>query len=120
MRFYLDDDVYSPRIVASARQLGLDITGSEEAGHGGAPDDVHLTVAASAGRCVVSRNYGDFARLTRRYAELGLPHAGVLFVPPSLANEMFGAIARALKAYADAHPEGMPPYMIDFLRPDVG
>lgn len=120
MRFYLDDDVYSPRIVESARRLGLDITGSEEAGHGGAPDDTHLTVAASAGRCVVTRNYRDFARLTRSYAELGLPHAGVLFVPPSLGNEMFGAIARALRVYADAHPAGMSPYMVDFLTPDVG
>jgi hypothetical protein len=120
MRFYLDDDVYSPRILKSARRLGLDIIGSEESGHGGAPDDVHLTVAASAGRCVVTRNYDDFARLTRSYAELGLSHAGVLFVPPSLGNEMFGAIARALKAYADAHPRDMPPYMIDFLAPVAG
>ncbi|MGE0540234.1 MAG: DUF5615 family PIN-like protein [Dehalococcoidia bacterium] len=117
MRFYLDDDVYSPRILESARRLGLDITGPAESGHGGAPDDVHLNVAASTGRCLVTRNYGDFAQLTSSYAELGLPHAGVLFVPPSLSNEMFGAIARALKAYADAYPDGMPPYMIDFLTP---
>lgn len=120
MRFYLDDDVYSRRILEIARRLGLDITGSYEAGHSGALDDVHLSVAASAGRCVVTRSYRDFTRLSSSYAELGLPHAGVLLVPPSLGNEMFDAIARALKAYADTHPEGMPPYMVDFLTPSSG
>jgi hypothetical protein len=119
VRFYLNDDVYSPRILRSARQLGLDITGAVESGHSGAPDDTHLAVAASTGRCIVTRNYRDFSRLTQAYAELERPHAGVLFVPPSLSNEMFGAIARALKAYADAHSDGMPPYMIDFLMPDA-
>jgi predicted nuclease of predicted toxin-antitoxin system len=117
MRFYLDDDVTSPRILEAARHLGIEATGSDECGLRGADDAKHWRFAATEARCVVTRNYGDFSRLTQRALQEGTPHAGVLFVPSSLPNEAFGAIARALKAYADAHPDGLPPYMIDFLPP---
>jgi len=117
MRFYLDDDVGSERIVRAALRLGLDVITSTAAGHSGAVDRIHLARAAEMGRCIVTRNYPDFDRLTRQFQREGIPHAGVLFVPSSLPNEAFGAIARAFKAYDDAHPEGMPPYMVDYLSP---
>jgi hypothetical protein len=117
MRFYLDDDVYSPRIIEACRRLSLDITGADEAGYRGVDDAAHLTRAALMGCCIVTRNYRDFVCHTHEFQLRGFPHAGVLLVPKSLPNEAFGALARALKAYADAHPNGLPPYMIDFLTP---
>ncbi len=117
MRFYLDDDITSPRILEAARRLGVDVTSSDECGLRGAIDAEHLRFAAGEGRCLVSRNYGDFSRLTYQCIQEGAAHAGILMAPASLPNDAFGAIARALKAYADAHPDGMPPYMIDFLTP---
>ena len=115
MRFYLDDDVYSPRIIDACRRLDLDITDADEAGYRGVDDAAHLTRAALMGCCIVTRNYRDFVRHTHEFEERGFPHAGVLLLPKSLPNEAFGAIARALKAYAYAHPDGLPPYLIDFL-----
>jgi len=117
VRFYLDDDVYSPRILQAYRRFGLDVTGADEAGYRGVDDASHLAQAAQMGGCIVTRNYRDLVRHTREFEVRGLPHSGVLFTPKSLPNDDFGAIAHALKAYADAHPDGMPPYMVDFLRP---
>jgi hypothetical protein len=37
-----------------------------------------------------------FHRLTRRFIEEGLPHAGVLIVPNSTQNYEFARIARAV------------------------
>lgn len=117
MRWYLDEDVYSRRLLQAARGLGLDITGVGEAGYVGARDEVHFRVASTQGRCIVTRNYHDFVRITLQAQQRGQSHAGILLVPSSLPNGAFGRIARALKAYADAHPDGLPPYMIDYLQP---
>jgi len=117
MRFYLDDDVESHRILVAARRLGVDVTSSAECGNRGKPDDLQLGAAAEMGRAVVTRNYPDFDRLTREAATAGRPHSGVLLVPSSLPNDAFGPIARALNAYAARYPDGMAPYMVDYLRP---
>ena len=115
MRFYLDED-QSYRIAAIARSLGVDIVTTRDLGRGAASDAEQLALAAELGRVLVTRNYDDFARFTRRFLEEGRPHAGVLFVPRSLRGQYEAAIARAIARYDRDHPEGMPPYMIDYLR----
>lgn len=114
MRFYLDEDL-SYEVARIARNLGLDVVSSHEVGRNRLPDEEQLRLAALEGRCLVTRNYADFDRLTKRFLENRWPHAGVLLVAPSLPNERFAAIAEALARYAERHEGGVPSYAIDFL-----
>jgi hypothetical protein len=116
MRFYLDENE-SHRVAARAREFGLDVTCSHERQQDGRTDDLQLAYAAGEGRAMVTRNYSDFDSFTTQFREQARPHAGVLFLPKSLPSDDFDGIARSLALYARAHPDGMPPYMIDWLQP---
>lgn len=115
MRFYLDE-TESQRVAARARQFGLDVTCSHERQQDGRLDDLQLAYAAGEGRAVVTRNYSDFHNFTAQFQAQAWPHAGVLFLSSSLPSEDFDSIARALALYSQAHPDGMAPYMIDWLQ----
>ena len=119
LRYYLDED-HSDDIAALARRSGMDITSVHEVGRRGVTDDLQLEYAAAEGRAIVTRNYDDFSRLTLEFQRLGRPHAGVVFVPPSLLSDDYSGIARALVAFAERYPEGMPPYCVDYLAPEPG
>jgi hypothetical protein len=80
-----------------------------------ATDIDQLCFAAAEGRTLVSHNYGDFEPMTEELRSRGEPHAGVLLVPESFRQNDYGGIARALARYAAEHPDGLPPYMIDYL-----
>ena len=67
-------------------------------------------MAGEEGRCFVTRNARGFIPLTRRFQEDQLPHAGLLIVPRSLANDNFAGIAAALIAYAESHEGGIASY----------
>ncbi len=116
MRFYLDED-QSDVVAGIARALGGDTTCSHEVGRDGTSDHDQLAYAAAQGRVIVTRNYRDFIHLTAEFERQGYPHTGVLMVPLSLPNDAYRAIAEAIIRYDRAHPEGMPPYMIDYLTP---
>jgi hypothetical protein len=109
MRFYLDED-HSDEIAAAARRRGVDITCSLETERNGWTDRRLLQQAGIEGRCVVTRNYSDFAQLTREFDKEGLPHAGVVFVPKSLPGDGFRAIAAAIVRFDEQHTDGVPPY----------
>ncbi|MBI4493818.1 MAG: DUF5615 family PIN-like protein [Chloroflexi bacterium] len=115
MRFYLDEDI-SHQVASIARAGGLDVISSHECGRNGLPDEQQLRLAAAEGRCFVTRNRNDFELLTVRFFEAGWPHAGVLIVQASWPGHRFAALAEALARYAQAHPDGVPSYGIDFLR----
>ncbi|MGI8552597.1 MAG: DUF5615 family PIN-like protein [Dehalococcoidia bacterium] len=114
MQFYLDED-QSPIVATIARRMGVDIVSTGECGRNGKTDEQQLLFAAEQGRAIVTRNYDDFHRLTTRFQTESKPHAGVLFVPSSFANEDFADIARAIARYAQVYPDGMAPYMVDYL-----
>lgn len=116
MRYYLDEDL-SPLAAQTARAHGVDATCSHECGRNGASDDAQLAFAATEGRVMVTRNARDYCRFTEEFQRLGLPHAGLLLVPPSLPNDAPWRIGLALVQYDRAHPQGMAPYMVDYLRP---
>ena len=116
MRFYLDED-QSDVAAVIARERGSDVTCSHEEGRDGTPDHEQLAYAAAQGRAIVTRNYPDFHRLTVEFQRQGRLHAGVLMVPSSLPNDAYRAIAEAIVRYDREHPDGMPPYMIDYLAP---
>lgn len=117
MRFYLDEDL-SDRVASIGRARGLDVVSSHECGRDGLADEVQLRLAAEEGRCLVTRNRNHFVLLTVRFFDNQWPHAGILIVSRSLANDDFAGIAGALVGYAHQHESGLPSYAIGFLAPE--
>ena len=118
-RLYLDEDV-PVQIAPPLRALGFDVLTTRDAGRLRTTDASQIEFAAAQQRVVVTRNRDDFMRLTGQFAADGRPHAGVLIVPPSFAQQDYGGIARAIVAYVRNQPFGIPPYLADFLKPVRG
>ena len=114
MRFYLDE-MLSFVIAAILRASGIDCVSAVELGHVSTADAVHLAFAAQEGRCLVTRDYHDFPRLTSSLMDQGLPHAGVFFVPKSMRGRDVGGIAAALVHFASQYPDGLAPYSLLWL-----
>ena len=114
-RFYLDEQM-ATAIAIACRGFGLDVISSHEAGRDGMDDPGQLLLAALEGRCFVSQNYRDLIGLTFEFHRRQLPHAGLALVPSSLPLRDIGAVAHAILAYDRAHPGGVPPYHVDFLK----
>ena len=114
MRFYLDEH-YATVIAEICRSRGVDVRSTHETGHQGATDEAQLLFAASEGRAVVTENRRDFEQWTARFREQGLPHAGVVLVPSSLAGSDFEGIAAAIVYVDGLYPEGLPPYTVIWL-----
>jgi uncharacterized protein with PIN domain len=114
VKFYLDENL-SQKVAEICRQAGLDVVSSHEVGRNRLTDDEQLPLAAEDGRCLVTRDAGDFIGLTTLFSERRQPHAGLLIVPRSLDNGDFAGIARAIVAYALLQEGDMPSYMVAFL-----
>jgi predicted nuclease of predicted toxin-antitoxin system len=80
MRLYLDDDSASALLVRLLQRDGHDVETPTGAGLIGAYDPVHLTHAIASGRCLLSQNHDDFARLHELVIQAGGHHPGVLIV----------------------------------------
>ena len=114
MRYYLDEDL-SQRIAERLRTQGLDVVSVHEVRAEGLSDFEQLERAALEQRCLVTRNRDDFIRLTLQFYNEGRVHHGVLIIPHSVPADRFGELAEALARYASAHPDGLPPYTVDFV-----
>lgn len=71
------DEMYPPALAARLRTAGHDVIAPNavEVGLASRSDEDILAWAARNGRCVVTENVGDFARLAPHS-----PHAGIVFV----------------------------------------
>jgi len=67
-------------------------------------DEQVLELAAAEGRVLVTRNAKDFDRTTRRWASLGLRHAGVLLIWTRDTDE-FGALVAEITEALGAEPQ---------------
>ncbi len=115
MKYYLDEDI-SPKIADILKGYQIDAKSSHEVGMNQSLDIEQLELAASQGRCFVTRNRNDFIRLTVQFFNENRPHHGVLIIPHTIPGDKFSLIATGLKKYALKHPSGMEPYTIDFLE----
>ncbi|MGI8553275.1 MAG: DUF5615 family PIN-like protein [Dehalococcoidia bacterium] len=116
MPYYLDEDL-SHKAAALARRSGVDVVSSLECNRNGSSDEDQLAFAAEQGRVLVSQDYAGFSRLTKRFASEGRDHAGVLLLASSISNGDYAGIAAAIARYDREHPQGLAPYMLDYLRP---
>ncbi len=114
MKFYIDEDL-NPKIAEVLRKDGIDAVSANEAGMLQASDLEQMEYAASAKRCIVTRNRNDFIKLTVQFFNEHKHHYGVLIIPGSYPGDRFSIIAKAIKRYALKYKEGMTPYSIDFL-----
>ena len=97
------------------RAQGFDAVSAHEVGAEGLLDHEQLDRAVQEGRCLVTRNRDDFIRLTLQFFNDQSSHYGILIIPYSLRGNRFADIANALGQYAIRHPNGLPPYTVDFL-----
>lgn len=114
MRYLLDEDL-SNEIAVHGRRLGLDIISVTEADRTGIADDEQLAYAADQGRCLVTRNIGDFMALSELFQQRGDPHAGVLLVPWRVRRSEAAAFAAGLSRYDGVHPAGLVPHEVRWL-----
>jgi len=115
VKYYLDEDL-SPKIAEILRENKIDAISAHEVGMRQAHDIEHLKLAASEGRCIITRNRNDFIRLTVQFFNDHRPHAGVLIIPHTISGDKFALIANAIIEHSSRHPEDkMEPYTIDFL-----
>ncbi|MGH2583816.1 MAG: DUF5615 family PIN-like protein [Dehalococcoidia bacterium] len=114
MRFYLDEH-YSTVLAEMCRRRGVDVRSTHEEGCDGATDEAQLLYAATERRAIVTENRSDFEYRTERFQAEGLPHAGVVLVPSSIASDQFEVIAGGIVYLNGLYPDGLPPYTVIWL-----
>ena len=78
-------------------------------------DREQLAHAAAEGRCLVTRNIGDFVHLAREAIARQQPHAGIVLCPATLRGFEIRTIADRLLWVARRFPRGLGGYDVLFL-----
>jgi hypothetical protein len=110
-------DEHVPLAVAEAVQrAGITVVTAHEKRMPSRSDPDHLSLAASEGFCLVTRNRDDFVTLAVQAWDLQHPHGGILIISPAFASADIGSLARALVQFAAEHPEDLWEYGLWWLQ----
>jgi len=95
IRYYVDDDIASKRVLAAVSARGIEIRSCDHFGMRGAADEDHLEFSASNEMALVTGNRGDFSRLHWQWVAAGRVHAGIVVVlqTTSIGDQVRGLVA---------------------------
>ena len=116
MRLLLDEMI--PVAVAEQlRRRGLEVVAvAERPDVRSLPDPDVVAVATSEARAIVTRDRADYLAIDTQYRQVGLAHAGMVFVPSSYPEPGVGRLVRAL-AELLANPPSEPGFVHDSTTP---
>lgn len=109
MKALLDEHL-SPRIAALLREAGYDVVAVADRDDLVACSDRALFETATAeGRAVVTNNIKDFRPLAAEWLAMGRTHPGLILLPSARTRTRaaVNALAAAVRAVLDAHPDGI-------------
>lgn len=93
----LDAHVSGPRVGTALEEMGHDVRAvDQEKELERLPDESLLELAVSDSRILVTHNAGDFARIVQQRSP-EKPHAGVIFISPSVRLDYFGTMIRGIQ-----------------------
>ena len=72
------DEMYSPTLALTLREVGIDAATIAELGLAGSSDDELFAMAISEEYAILTENVADFARISADYVVAGRHHAGVI------------------------------------------
>ncbi|NBD18512.1 MAG: hypothetical protein GVY04_20985 [Cyanobacteria bacterium] len=92
IRFYLDEDATSKRILQALRNRGADLLSASEVGMLAQSDEQQLVWALEHQRVIYTFNVRDFYRIHSNWLRSGKSHAGIIFgkQEPSIGDQMRG------------------------------
>ncbi|MCC7363467.1 MAG: DUF5615 family PIN-like protein [Dehalococcoidia bacterium] len=104
LRLYTDNDSGRKALCDALALRGIEVLRTEDAGNRLLADDDQLQFATARGLVIYSANYGDFARIHKRWMEAGRTHAGIVVRVQQQVD--IGTELRALMAVADGFAAG--------------
>lgn len=99
LRLYLDEDVSSALVELLAAK-DVDAVSARGSGAPGLSDEQQLSRAASEGRCLLTYNCRDFARIARDWSVAGGAHAGIILSYRQYARSNLNQLADLLATFA--------------------
>lgn len=113
LRFYLDEDATSKRLLQALRNRGTDVMSAAEAGMLAQSDEQQLAWAWENRRAIYSFNIRDFYRIHADWLSSGRSHAGIVLGKQenSIGDQMRGLLRlAAIKSAEDMKNN------VEFLR----
>ncbi|MGJ3247544.1 MAG: DUF5615 family PIN-like protein [Elainellaceae cyanobacterium] len=97
IRFYLDEDATSKRLLQALRNRGADVTSTLEVDMQGRSDEQQLEWALENQRVIYSFNVRDFYRIHSTWLANGKTHAGIILAKQTepVGNQMKGVLKLA-------------------------
>jgi hypothetical protein len=100
VRLLLDANLSARRIGRPLEERGHDVRAlGDDADLEGLADELVLELATAERRVLVTRNSRDFAPISRRWAEAGLEHGGIILIW-TLTHRQFAEIVPGVERWA--------------------
>ncbi|MFP4134983.1 MAG: DUF5615 family PIN-like protein [Halothece sp.] len=97
IRFYLDEDATSKRLLQALRNRGADVLSASEVGMLAQSDEEQLVWALANQRVIYTFNVRDFYQIHSEWLRSGKSHAGIIFGKQehSIGDQMRGLLKLA-------------------------